>query len=263
MSNLRQRRRHNKRISRVRQLGLVGLMAVLLFPLAGNIKQRNVKEAEFTDSGYPESLIELAERNPETKSFVHNYVNHDGTADSIDISEDVEKGTIPLFLQWDERWGYETYGDDFLAITGCGPTCLSMVYCGLTGNADMNPYEMGKKAETEGYYVEGAGSSWSMMEDLAEEIGLEVHNVIFDEEHIRSEITNGRPVICIMGAGDFTKAGHFIVLTGVDEDGQIIVNDPNSKENSSKSWELEKLMRQMKNLWSYSIESSHKYNSDL
>ena len=32
------------------------------------------------------------------------------------------------------------YGDNFLAITGCGPTALSMVYVGLTGDTSMNPY---------------------------------------------------------------------------------------------------------------------------
>ena len=38
-----------------------------------------------------------------------------------------EDGSVPLFLQWDERWGYRSYGGDFLAVTGCGPTALSMV----------------------------------------------------------------------------------------------------------------------------------------
>ena len=46
---------------------------------------------------------------------------------AIDVSADVNAGEIPLFLQWDERWGYRSYGGDFLAVTGCGPTALSMV----------------------------------------------------------------------------------------------------------------------------------------
>ncbi|MCD8152609.1 MAG: C39 family peptidase [Clostridiales bacterium] len=39
-----------------------------------------------------------------------------------------------------------------------------------------------------------------------------------------------------MGPGDFTTGGHFIVLTGIDSDGNVIVNDPNSRINSEKHY---------------------------
>jgi predicted double-glycine peptidase len=55
-----------------------------------------------------------------------------------------------------------------------------------------------------------------------------------------------------MGPGDFTTQGHFIVLTGVDGDGKILLHDPNSRKNSEKAWEYERLAGQMKNLWKYS-----------
>jgi hypothetical protein len=55
-----------------------------------------------------------------------------------------------------------------------------------------------------------------------------------------------------MKPGDFTYTGHFIVLTGIDEDGLIIVNDPNSPTNSSKHWEVGTLVSQMKSIWKYS-----------
>ena len=54
------------------------------------------------------------------------------------------EGEIPLLIQWDKRWGYETYGDDLMALSGCGPACLSMVYVGLTGDTDMNPKAMAR-----------------------------------------------------------------------------------------------------------------------
>ena len=56
-----------------------------------------------------------------------------------------------------------------------------------------------------------------------------------------------------MGPGDFTDQGHFIVLSGIDEDGMVIVKDPNSKKNSKKHWNLSKIISQMKNLWSYQL----------
>lgn len=201
--------------------------------------------------GYPESLITLLKKNPETREFVLGYPDNIDREYEIDLTGAVTKGTIPLFLQWDERWGYEKYGSDFLAVTGCGPTCLAMVYCGLSGATDWNPLNVARMAEEHGFYVDGAGSSWILMTEGAHLLGLTSHNVVYDEAHIKTELKNGRPVICIMGPGDFTTSGHFIVLTGVDGAGKITVCDPNSERNSKKKWEAEELIPQIRNLWSY------------
>ena len=56
-----------------------------------------------------------------------------------------------------------------------------------------------------------------------------------------------------MGPGDFTEQGHFIVLTGVTDDGKIIVNDPNSRINSRKKWDAKRLLDQMKGMWAFSV----------
>ncbi|MGN0335817.1 MAG: C39 family peptidase [Lachnospiraceae bacterium] len=203
----------------------------------------------------PESLLELMEKYPETEEFVLSYPDCKYDTPDRDLSGEVTEGEIPLFLQWDRRWGYESYGDDFLAVTGCGPTCLSMVYCGLTGDTGWNPYEMANFADREGYYVEGSGSAWDLMIGGAEKLGLQVHEVIFDEEHMIEELKEGRPIICTVRPGDFTTSGHFIVLKGLDRWGKILVCDPNSKRNSDRSWSIETLMPQIKNLWSYSYSS--------
>ena len=202
----------------------------------------------------PNSLLGLMKKNPETKSFVLNYLKYEDLEPDRTLSEDLESEGIPLLLQWDERWGYESYGDDFHALNGCGPTCLSMVYCGLSGDDTWNPYEVAKMAEENGYYVNGSGSLWGLMERGAEKIGLTVHNVIYDTEHINKELDQGRPIICAMRPGDFTTTGHFIVLAGREGDGSIIVRDPNSIIRSEQTWELEDIISQIKNLWSYSYE---------
>lgn len=254
------RRRRNRRKARIRFLAsmlgtllgavllvLVAYTALNLFFDFGKVNAQKLRE-----QGYPESLIALVERNPETKDFVLDYPKYKGL-EEIDISKEVTKGEIPHFLQWDERWGYETYGSDFLAVTGCGPTSLSMVVCGLTGDTKWNPYEVAKMAEDNGYYVDGSGSSWELMSSGAEKLGLTVSSVIFDAEHIRATLESGQPIICVMGPGDFTDAGHFLVLTGVDQEGDIILQDPNSVERTKQHWDVQKLMNQMKNLWSYRV----------
>ena len=254
------RRRRNRRKARIRFLAsmlgtllgavllvLVAYTALNLFCGFGKANTQKLRE-----QGYPESLIALVEHNPETKDFVLDYPKYKGL-EEIDISKEVTKGEIPHFLQWDERWGYENYGSDFLAVTGCGPTSLSMVVCGLTGDTKWNPYEVAKMAEDNGYYVDGSGSSWELMSSGAEKLGLTVSSVIFDAEHIRATLESGQPIICVMGPGDFTDAGHFLVLTGVDQEGDIILQDPNSVERTKQHWDVQKLMNQMKNLWSYRV----------
>ena len=262
-------RLQRKRRAKIRKLAalftavLFGTAVFLALKLGKNwIAEPEVKEEKIDieklaeEDEYPESLLKLLEKNPETKDFVMNYPKNKDKQVDIDISKEVTQGKIPLFLQWDERWGYETYGDDFLALTGCGPTCLSMVRCGLSGDSTWNPYKTARMAENGGYYVSGTGSSWDLMTRGASELGLNYEEVIFDEEHIKAALEAGMPIICVVGPGDFTDSGHFLVLTGVDEEGRIILNDPNSKIRSKEAWDINQLMRQIKNLWAYSYQGA-------
>ena len=62
----------------------------------------------------------------------------------------------------------------------------------------------------------------------------------------------GQVLICNVGPGDFTTGGHFIVLTGLDANGDIIVNDPYSAERSAKTWDPDNVMVQTKALFAFS-----------
>ena len=195
---------------------------------------------------YPKSLIDLLERNPETEEFVLNYPNREET--DYDISG-YDRSTVPLFLQWDSRWGYEKYGSDMMSITGCGPTCLAMVGYYLTGDADTyDPAKIAAFSEKNGYYATGYGSSWTLISEGAVKLGLDVTEIPLVEKRIKDNLAVGNPVICAMGAGDFTSSGHYIVLVGL-KDGKFIVNDPNSPENSEKLWSYEQIQGQIRNLW--------------
>lgn len=217
---------------------------------AGFSKESNL--SFLLNAEYPDSLKKLAQHNPETIDFVKHYPQKKDQQGKIDVSDDLDGG-IPQFFQWDERWGYRQYGGDYMAVNGCGPTCLSMVWCGLTGKSKWNPYQLARKAETEGYYVKGAGTAWDLMTKGAADLGLQVENLDLNEGHILGRLERGNPIICVVGPGDFTTQGHFLVLTGVDRSGKIILNDPNSPKRSNKKWELDRLMSQIRNLWAYSI----------
>ena len=105
-------------------------------------------------------------------------------------------------------------------------------------------------AQRNGYYVDGQGSAWSLMTEGAAKMGLNGTEMSCDAETIRRTLEDGHVIICAMRPGDFTTAGHFIVLTKT-ENGQIKVNDPNSRSRS-KIWSYETLEKQVKNLWAFS-----------
>lgn len=202
---------------------------------------------------YPQSLLTLLENNPETAGFVKGYLTEAEKEHKIDLSSEVKKGVIPSFLQWDKRWGYETYGNDMIAITGCGPTCLSMVVCGLTGDTSWSPLKVARFAEENEYYEAGNGSKWSLMSSGAEELGLTAKELPLDENKVKEELGQGNPIICIMGPGDFTTSGHYIVMRGLSSDGQILINDPNSKKRTKEKWDFEDISSQIRNLWVYDV----------
>ena len=198
---------------------------------------------------YPKELIRLLETSPETRDFVLDYPFREDLP--MDLSA-YERDSVPLFLQWDPMWGYETYGSSYLAVTGCGPTCLAMAGYYLTGSETMNPLSVAQFAEENGYYAKGYGSSWTLISEGAEKLGLTAKELPLIKKKMVDALANGNPVILALGKGDFTTSGHYIVLTGVEGDA-FRVNDPNSRERSAKLWTYEELEHQIRNIWAIGV----------
>ena len=198
-----------------------------------------------------DTLRELLENNPETADFIKNYPDMKDNPPAESVG-DMTKGVIPHLLQWDERWGYQTYGDNMIAVNGCGPTALSMVAAGLTGDNTITPYKVAGFAAEQGYYAGESGTSWSLMTEGAQQFGIRGEELGLSRKEVFSALENGQPIICSMRPGDFTTTGHFIVLVGT-KDGKIRVNDPNSLKRSEKLWDYETLEYQINNLWGYTV----------
>ena len=198
---------------------------------------------------YPQDLIDLLVRNPETEAFVLDYpFRQEGNSDLSGYDRD----TVPLLLQWDPMWGYETYGSSYLAVTGCGPTCLAMVGYYLTGDETMTPDKISAFSQKEGYYVSGSGSSWKLISEGAQKLGLAAKELPLVKKKMVDALEAGNPIILALGKGDFTTSGHYIVLVGVEE-GAFRVHDPNSRIRSEKLWTYEELEHQIRNIWSISL----------
>ena len=182
--------------------------------------------------------------------FTEKYLSNNGTVSSA-LTSFEQKQKYPLFLQWDPRWGYTEYGEDsFLGLSGCGPTCLSMVLYYLTGDKALTPDKIAAYSLENGYYVQGTGTAWALLEDLPSLYHINVRQLGFSEEGMKAELDMGHMIICVMGSGDFTVAGHFIVIYGYDEKG-FMINDPNCVARSRKRWKFTEIEGQVKNLWTY------------
>ena len=215
-----------------------------------NADARRADILQDTSGTWPESLQALLERHPDALEFVEGYPDHKDDAPAETIG-DVVQGQFPLLLQWDARWGYVRYGDDLLAVTGCGPTCLAMAAAGLTGDNAITPAAVAEQAQRDGYWVDGV-TSWGLMTDGCRAWGLVSEELPLTETAVTGALDEGRPIICSVRPGDFTTTGHFILLAGLEEEG-IRVNDPNSPQNSDRLWTYDELEPQIRNLWAFSL----------
>lgn len=250
---MKRNRGHRKRRIRTGRLAALLLLCVVL--VSGAVFAWNyipLAKAYVSliqsDDIYRNDLFALLKDNPETAQFVLDYEEKKDLPPAETVGE-VSFDKVPLFLQWDERWGYHIYGGNLLAITGCGPTCLSMAAVYLTQNISFTPAYIADMAEANGYFVEGVGTDWSMMTNGAAMLGISGQQITVND--IYPVLENGGVIIASVGPGHFTKSGHFIVLAGL-LDGGIIINDPNSKANSQKLWQLDAFSSEIMSLWAYS-----------
>ena len=106
-----------------------GLVSGIISLLGGSAEEEISRYASangYDISDYPQSLIDLYDRNKETKDFVFEYPAKKDETPAIDLST-LNTSSVPLLMQWDQRWGYKQYAGDLFGLSGCGPTCLSMV----------------------------------------------------------------------------------------------------------------------------------------
>lgn len=201
---------------------------------------------------FPEGKVASSEGNIGLIHFLYEYGNgiYDAKVDAKLTSEEAQS-EIPLFIQWDERWGFTEYGDSNIGICGCGPTCLAMVIEGLTRDQNVTPKSVAEYAMSNGFYMEGTGTKWSLFEKYACQQNVICTNCGINKTDIYLNLQQGHPVICSMGPGTITTGGHFIVLCGL-KDGNVIINDPNDVNLSAKLWNWDSISSEIKNAWAFS-----------
>lgn len=210
--------------------------------------ERVRKEAK--EKEYPQAVIHLLDKNPETVDYVENYETKKDTPPA-EVIDNLVKGQIPFIRQFDERWGYVPYGTGNIATAGCGPTCMSMIISGLTGDASVTPAVLAKFSEENHMLDEENNTLWAFMQAAAKNWNVSCREAEHTKEVAEAELKAGHPIICSVGPGLFTQSGHFIILTGYN-DGAVNVIDPFSTEITGKTWVFDEFKDQIKCMWIFS-----------
>lgn len=177
----------------------------------------------------------------------------DRDIDELDLPECASQGTngVPYYCQRNYgKYGYGINCKDHptIATSGCGPTAMAMV---------MSYYEkpvtpiIAAASFQEGHRICGVGTAYSAFTSASI---VKDHNMQTDviwgrtpnsatipsagQTKITELLRENKPVIISVGPSRFTGSGHFMVLTGIQDESTFLLNDPNSGYSTVTTEEL-------------------------
>ena len=155
---------------------------------------------------------------------------------------------VTIYSQGDPSWGDFLYGGrDPMASYGCGPTALAIAVTSLT-DQEVTPVDAARWSYANGYFSPGRGSVHGLIPRGAESYGLRAEKLTpLTPDSFRMSLSADKLLVLLMGPGDFTDSGHFIIAYGYDDSGRILIADPASAEHSSTAWAAETLISQLSN----------------
>ena len=140
---------------------------------------------------------------------------------------------VPLYFQTD--YPNNMFGSGTIANNGCSVTCLAMVATYLTGHEYL-PDELA------GYFGGVAENNIERLEKGAETMRLPWEKMENFDKTIEA-LRDGKIIIALMESDSlFTSSQHFIVLTGYNENGLIMVHDP--YQPNYEKWNLKRAFRE-------------------
>lgn len=172
----------------------------------------------------------------------------DVPADEI-IKIPTAMGEMQYFNQHDSHWKYYLWGGtDQITNYGCGPTALAMIANAFGNSSEpVTPITMADWAAGNGQFAVHGGSNHSIVQTALTAYGFQVNSLQdrMNADTVRAELKSGKILVALMGKGYFTKRGHFILFTAINPDNSIRVADPNSKDNTMKTFSAEFLVSEL------------------
>ena len=132
------------------------------------------------------------------------------------------------------------YGDSSYAEEGCAPATAAMLINQVNGSG-MTMEDAGNYAVSHGYKVKGDGTKEGFFKDIFNSKGISSENVRGSKQ-VLENLKAGKPTI-ILGqdsknkskkSSPFGKNPHYVLATGLDKNGNIIVNDPEAKRGGKR-----------------------------
>lgn len=181
-----------------------------------------------------EAIIQLALDDSGAIGFVKKVPGAQKTASAY--TDAVTKGTVPMLLSYDSRWGFSDYAGLPLGVSGSGPTCLSMAYMGLTGKNDKSPADVAKIATDDGYASGDYYTKETFFSKDTSKLGLYCETPAPSADEIVGSLSNAHPIICLVKADTLTSRVHYVICAGINADGTINVYDPTCSTVAAHPW---------------------------
>lgn len=211
---------------------------------AQNNKISTRKDMEIrTKSAVKNIKEEIAEEDaPDGRDTVNTFIPkvYNDTRLSMKNHKEYIAGYI-YFNQGDSAWNQNGY---CIAKAGCGPTSMAVVITSLTGKW-VTPLDTAIWGYQHGFYSR-EGSAHEMIPTMATAYGLRCQGVGTDYQAIKKALKAGKPVVCLMGPGYFTRGGHFMVLVAIDNNDCVTVADVGSRTRSAYKYRLADVIAQSK-----------------
>ena len=211
---------------------------------AQNNKISTRKDMEIrTKSAVKNIKEEIAEEDaPDGRDTVNTFIPkvYNDTRLSMKNDQEYIAGYI-YFNQGDSAWNQNGY---CIAKAGCGPTSMAVVITSLTGKW-VTPLDTAIWGYQHGFYSR-EGSAHEMIPAMAAAYGLRCQGAGTDYQEIKNALKAGKPIVCLMGPGYFTRGGHFMVLVAIDNNDCVTVADVGSRTRSAYRYRLADVIAQSK-----------------
>lgn len=158
-----------------------------------------------------------------------------------------------ILTQGDNRWGNYPIGHfpdgsvSTMATGGCGPTALAMVANEIGYGA--SPVSVAQYAKNNGFIKDG-GATTGLFTEGASRMGL--RSTALNKSSLKTSLQKGESVIVsgksTSSNSPYTEVGHIVKASGMDSNGNVIVDDPMRGRTSVK---VNDLTSGMTNGWSY------------
>lgn len=209
--------------------------------------------AKAISAGYPDGVIELLDKNPETVDFVENYPKKKDSKPAKLSVTPCSQAPSPFCCNGMNAGDIPPMVPALSPSAAAVPPAWQWLH---PVSIRILPSPLAKVASfgTQHSYVDEENNTyWSFMREAGASWNLSCYEGLLNETQVSAELSAGHPIICSVGPGNFTQIGHFIVLTGY-ENGNVTVNDPFSKANSETLWNFSQIKDQIRAMWVYSLK---------